>query len=190
VNEKERKIVPAYMAHIVFQTKRYEEMIEWYKIVFHAEVMYTSEKLTFMTFDDEHHRFAFLNLPSNCPDKNPLSPAVAHYAFSYASADDLLSTYERLKQRSIKPRWAINHWVTTSLYYSDPDGTEVELQLDNHPTPEKSKAVFSSREYLANPIGNAFDPDTLLREFRSGKPYADCLEAAEAAADPTALPVV
>ncbi|WP_205743093.1 VOC family protein [Halioglobus maricola] len=190
MSEEKKKIVPAYMAHIVFQTKRYKEMVDWYTTVFHAEPMFANEKLTFMTYDDEHHRFAFVNMPPECPDKDPMSPAVAHYAYTYGSADDLLSTYERLKGEGIVPRWAINHWITTSLYYADPDGTEVELQLDNHPTPEESKAVFSSEAYLANPIGNAFDPDTLLQQFRAGKDYAQCLREAEAAADPSALPVV
>ena len=41
---EQQKIVPAYMAHIVFQTKRYREMIEWYTKVFHAEPMLRERK--------------------------------------------------------------------------------------------------------------------------------------------------
>jgi catechol-2,3-dioxygenase len=184
------KVVPAYMAHIVFQTKNYHEMIEWYSTVFHAEALFTNEMLTFMTYDDEHHRFAFINLPEQCPDKQPMAPACAHYAYSYGSADDLLVTYERLRDVGITPAWAINHLITTSLYYTDPDGTDVELQLDNHATAEESKAVFSSKEYLENPIGRPFDPETLLKAHREGRAYTECLKQAEAAADPSALPQI
>jgi catechol-2,3-dioxygenase len=184
------KIVPAYMAHIVFQTKKYREMIDWYATVFHAEPMFTNEQLTFMTYDDEHHRFAFINLPQECPDKQPLAPACAHYAYSYWSADDLMATYERLRNLGIKPAWALNHFITTSLYYTDPDGTDVELQLDNYATPAESKAVFSSEEYLQNPIGRPFDPEVLLAAHREGRAYKDCLMQAEAEADPGALPQV
>ena len=185
-----KKIVPAYMAHIVFQTKNYRDMIDWYATVFHAEALFTNEQLTFMTYDDEHHRFAFLNLPQECPDKQPTAPACAHYAYSYSSADDLVATYERLRDLGIKPAWAINHLVTTSLYYTDPDGTDVELQLDNHASSAESKAVFSSEEYLQNPIGRPFDPDVLAAAHGAGKTYKECLKQAEAEADPAALPQV
>lgn len=182
------KVVPAYMAHIVFQTKNYREMIKWYATVFHAEPLFTNENLTFMTYDDEHHRFAFINLPKECPDKQPTAPACAHYAYSYATAGDLLTTYRRLRDIGIRPTWAINHIVTTSLYYTDPDGTDVELQLDNYATPKECKAVFSSPEYLQNPIGRPFNPDVLAEAYSDDKPYAECLIQAERAADPEALP--
>lgn len=185
-----QKIVPAYMAHVVFQTKKFDEMIAWYTKVFHAKTLYANEKLCFMTFDDEHHRFAFFNLPPEAPEKHPMSPAVAHYAMTYKSPSDLLETYARLKSEGIEPRWAINHYVTTSLYYADPDGTEIELQVDNHATPEECIAVFSSDEYLQNPIGRPFNPDTLLQGLRAGKAHSVALVEAEATADPSALPMV
>jgi len=37
-------------------------MIEWYRTVFEAEVVHQDPALVFMTYDDEHHRFAFANL--------------------------------------------------------------------------------------------------------------------------------
>ncbi len=37
-------------------------MIEWYQRVFEAEVVYQNPVFAFLTYDDEHHRFAFANL--------------------------------------------------------------------------------------------------------------------------------
>lgn len=184
------KIRPAYMAHLVIQTKRYQEMIDWYATVFQTEPIFESDKLTFCTYDDEHHRFAFLNLPGECPDKNPMAPGIAHTAYSFASMNDLVKTYERLKGQGIAPKWAINHGITTSFYYADPDGNELEFQYDNFRTPEECKAYFTSDAYLSNPIGSPFNPDVLLESFESGMAESDMLAAAQDAADPNALPIV
>ena len=42
-----------------------------------------------------------------------------------------MSSYARLKGLGIEPDACVNHGVTTSLYYADPDGNQVELQVDN-----------------------------------------------------------
>jgi len=55
-------VKPVKFAHVVYQTRRFNEMIEWYRTVFEAEVVHQDPALAFMTYDDEHHRFAFANL--------------------------------------------------------------------------------------------------------------------------------
>ena len=53
---------PSKFAHVVYQTHRFEEMIDWYTRVFEATVRHRDDKLAFLSYDDEHHRMAFLNL--------------------------------------------------------------------------------------------------------------------------------
>ena len=55
-------VKPVKFAHVVYQTRRFDEMIAWYRDVFEAEVVYENPALAFLTYDDEHHRFAFANL--------------------------------------------------------------------------------------------------------------------------------
>src|ERR1041384_4656797 len=59
---------PSKFAHVVYSTRRYEEMIDWYQRVFEAKVVYQNPALAFLTYDDEHHRFAFANLLAFSPD--------------------------------------------------------------------------------------------------------------------------
>jgi catechol-2,3-dioxygenase len=40
-------------------------------------------------------------------------------------------TYTRLKALDITPHFTVDHGMTTSFYYVDPDGNSVELQCDN-----------------------------------------------------------
>jgi catechol 2,3-dioxygenase-like lactoylglutathione lyase family enzyme len=53
---------PSKFAHIVYRTRRFEDMIAWYQKVFEAKVQYQNPALAFLTYDEEHHRFAFANL--------------------------------------------------------------------------------------------------------------------------------
>ena len=55
------------------------------------------------------------------------------------------------------------------MYYEDPDGNRIELQVDNFATPEEAYAFMSGPVFAANPIGVEFDPDFVLGKYRSGE---------------------
>src|SRR3546814_15517823 len=57
---------------------------------------------------------------------------------------------------------------TTSLYYRDLDGNQIETQVDNFDTPEKLTAFFKSEAFQENPLGVQFDPDLLVERYRAG----------------------
>ena len=58
---------PKKLAHVVYMTRRYDEMISWYQNVFEAKVQYQNPAFAFLTYDDEHHRFAFANMSALNP---------------------------------------------------------------------------------------------------------------------------
>ena len=53
---------PTKLAHVVYMARRFDEMITWYQKVFEAKVQYQNAAFAFLTYDDEHHRFAFANM--------------------------------------------------------------------------------------------------------------------------------
>lgn len=96
---------------------------------------------------------------------------VDHVGYGFASFGDLVATYERLKKDDITPFVTLNHGFTTSLYYRDPDGNEVELSVDNFPTKSECDAFVRSErmeEIGRPPFGYVFDPDELVRMYREG----------------------
>src|SRR5579872_4438507 len=151
------KIVPSKFAHAVLRTNKFKQMIEWYQTVLQAEIVYQNEMLAFMTYDDEHHRLAIAAIPG-LVDRAPHSVGLDHLAYTYSSLGDLVVTYERLKAAGIMPVVPINHGLTLSMYYRDPDGNKVELQIDNFATVEELKGFFHSNDFSKNPIGVSFDP--------------------------------
>ena len=101
---------PSKFAHVVYSTRRFEEMIDWYENVFEAKVVYQNPVFAFLTYDDEHHRFAFANLsalmPESVASETRDNAGVNHVAYTYANLGDLLVTYERLKQMGVNPTGA------------------------------------------------------------------------------------
>src|SRR5689334_906384 len=126
----QRRIVPSKFAHAVLRTNKFKEMVEWYRTVLQAEVVSQNEMLAFMTYDDEHHRLAIAAIPG-LADRPRHCTGLDHLAYTYANLGDLVATYERLKAAGITPVMPINHGPTLSLYYRDPDGNKVELQIDS-----------------------------------------------------------
>jgi catechol 2,3-dioxygenase-like lactoylglutathione lyase family enzyme len=162
-------VSPGKLAHFVLRTSRYVEVVEWYKTVLGAKPAFQNELLCFLSYDEEHHRVAILNVP-NLGEQPDGVCGVHHSAFTYASLFELMTTYERLRDLGIKPVFTINHGPTTSMYYQDPDKNQIELQVDNYSSIEEATAFFYSDAFAVNPIGVEFDPDVLLQKLRSGEP--------------------
>lgn len=162
---------PVKFAHVVYQTRRYDEMIAWYQKVFEAEIVHRNPALAFLTYDDEHHRFAFANLSLLKPEGENLGErgdiGVNHVAYTYADAGDLMKTYARLKAEGIMPYWPIHHGITLSLYYRDPDGNRLEFQVDCG-TVEEANAFMASEAFHENPVGIGYDPEVMLAQYESG----------------------
>ena len=159
---------PAKLAHIVLRTSRYDEIVRWWTTVLGAEVRHANDFLTFLTYDDEHHRLAIVKIPELGDDAR-CSAGMEHVAFTYADLDDLLVTYQRLAAHGITPIAPINHGMTLSMYYADPDGNQVELQIDTM-TPTEAEAFMAGDVFAANPIGVKFDPDDLVARRAEGEP--------------------
>jgi len=167
---RDRGVVkPRQLAHVVRRTSRFEELVRWYCTVLGAEVVHSDGTLAFLTYDEEHHRIAIADIPG-LPDQPPMAAGTDHIAFTYGDLGDLLHTFRRLKAAGIEPFWCINHGPTTSLYYKDPDGSRVELQVDNLPTAEAIEGWMRTGQFAANPIGVVFDPEELIARYEAGEP--------------------
>jgi catechol-2,3-dioxygenase len=163
---------PRKFAHVVYNTHRYDEMIDWYLAVFEAKVQHRDERLAFLTYDGEHHRFAFLNLgpaPDDLLPRRRGAVGVNHLAYTWNDLGELVELYKRLKANGILPLRPIRHGPTLSLYYSDPDGNQLEFQIDVL-EPEAANAFMRGPAFGANPIGEPFDPDELVARLEAGEP--------------------
>ena len=173
------RIRPRKFAHVVYRTRRFEQMIEWYQAVFDAGIQCQNPALAFLTYDDEHHRFAFANLEVLQPGVSETEKrgliGVDHVAYTYASLTDLFENYAQLKAKSITPYWCVHHGFTVSMYYADPDGNQMEFQVDVFATSQEASAFMRGPINAANPVGVEYDPEEWLARLRAGEPESELL---------------
>ena len=170
---------PSMFAHVVYRTRRFAEMLEWYKLVFDAEVHAQNPAMAFLSYDGEHHRFAMLDLDVVKPDDTETEKkglvGIDHVAYTYGSLADLLDTYERLKKKGVTPYWCVHHGITASLYYKDPDGNQMEFQVDCFESGDDAVSYMKGPKFEANPVGVEYDPEDWLARMRAGAPATELL---------------
>lgn len=170
-----RPVSPSLFAHFVLRTPQKDKMRDWYMTVLNARLVFENDYISFITYDEEHHRVAFVHAPElkQPADANRL---LSHMAYTFADLGQLLSTYKRLKAEGILPYRPINHGPTVSMYYKDPDGNGVELQVDAFKTKKEAADYFKTPAFKADPIGVPFDPEEMVRAFEAGVPEAELVK--------------
>jgi catechol 2,3-dioxygenase len=168
--------------HINLKTTRLQEMIEWYSTVVGMRPTFQFPGGAWLTNDEANHRLALLTSPQLSEDPNKLMhTGIHHSAFEYPTMGDLLDAYSRLKALSIEPHASLDHGMTTSLYYEDPDGNSVELQADNFETwQESSEWMRTSPQFASNPIGMPIDPAQMVNARQAGASFAELHQRAYA----------
>jgi len=169
-----RPIAPSLFAHFVLRSSNMPAMVDWYLTVLNMHVVKRNDFITFLTYDDEHHRLAIVNIPG-LHKADDRSWGLAHVAYTFRDVGELLSSYRRLKDKGIVPYRPIHHGPTLSMYYHDPDGNSVEMQVDCFKTKHEASAYFQSESFTKNPIGVNFDPDKLVADFERGVPETELL---------------
>jgi catechol 2,3-dioxygenase len=169
--------------HLNFKTTRLKEMIDWYAVVIGGKIIFQSAdggsatnnpiQIAFMSNDRAPFRIAFMAVRGLREDPEQFVHAGLHHiAFEYDSFADLMSSFSRLKQLGIEPIVCVDHGVTTSLYYSDPDQNAVELQALNFGNWDTGTEYMSESEaFRENPIGVFFDPDRVFAAYKAGATF-------------------
>ena len=157
---------PIKFAHVVLKTSRYDEMVAWWKDFLGAKARHENGFITFLSYDEEHHRMAIANIP-NLEDQNRAANGVEHFAFTYESLDALFEQFEHMKSKGQSPYWTINHGMTLSAYYRDPDGNQVETQFDSMSL-EAADEFMAGPLFAANPIGIDVDFEALNARRKAG----------------------
>ncbi len=58
------------------------------------------------------------------------------------------------------------------MYYHDPDGNDIETQVDNFESADEANAFMRSEFFEMNPIGTDFDPEELVKRLEAGEDEA------------------
>ncbi|KAJ0160244.1 Biphenyl-2,3-diol 1,2-dioxygenase 2 [Colletotrichum tanaceti] len=166
---------PSALAHLVLRTKDLPRLVEFYRVFLDAKITYSSDLITFITWDHEHHRLAIINDPDAVP-RPENAVGMDHFALEFDSLADLLQSYKARKELGIEPVRCTNHGMSTSMYYRDPDGNKIETQVDAFETKEEAVRYMTGAEFAEDPLGTTFDPDDLVKRFEAGEDKEDLMK--------------
>lgn len=83
-----------------------------------------------------------------------------------------MSSYARVRDTKVLPAFCLDHGMTISIYYKDPEGNFVEIQCDTYGDWAKSSAwMRTSPDFASNPIGTFFDPEKVYQDHAAGAPF-------------------
>jgi catechol-2,3-dioxygenase len=83
------------------------------------------------------------------------NPTLAHTAFKVASLGELRTFYHEVKERRVPIKYALNHGVSLSFYFDDPQGHTIEIYWSTN---------VRVRQFLAQPFDLDLPDEELLRE--------------------------
>lgn len=175
---------PRELHHVhIFSDENYDEMVAFYQMLFNGGVTNVHKhdgggELTFITYDDHDHRIVIIK-KMGWGGKNPKQVGLSHLAFAYSSLGELIYIYKTLKAAGHPaPHWTVNHGNSTSFYYRDPDGNEVETMLDNFSAQETQdyKRFYQFTEEFGEMSEGNFDPDKMVALYESGVPDSILLD--------------
>jgi catechol 2,3-dioxygenase-like lactoylglutathione lyase family enzyme len=165
----------AQLHHVNMFTTRLDEMTRWYERVLGMRAVHAAPFAVWMTNDRANHRVALTAVPRlELDPEQRVHARVHHVAFEYESFADLDASYVRLRGEGIVPRACLDHGMTFSYYYADPDGNYVELQCDVFGDWDASRTwMEASPDFAANPIGAFVDPDKVAAAAAEGVPFEE-----------------
>ncbi|MGW5149603.1 VOC family protein [Rhodococcus koreensis] len=143
------------VAHVVIKVRSLQKSLDFYTRVLGLKVMGTIDPgVVFLSTGRDHHELGIAELGAEAPGGTFYQVGMEHFAFKLRNDDDLIEAYETLLRENIEIAYTVNHGVTKSIYFFDPDGNELEVYADNSP---EEVASFE------NPYGGmeklAFAPD-------------------------------
>jgi catechol-2,3-dioxygenase len=171
----DRPVIRPKLHHVNLKTNRLEEMVDWYGVLLGTEVLFQYPFGAWISNDEANHRIALTAFPNLVEDpQKDTRTGLHHTAFEYAGFEELNESYLRLKEAGLVPDFCLDHGMTFSYYYRDPDGNHVELQVDNFGDWTKSSAFMrEGPEFHEDPIGTFVDPDRVAEAAASGASFRE-----------------
>ena len=123
---------PKKVGHVVLKARDLDCLEEFYTQVLGFEVVtrLTRPKGVFFSLGEQHHDLAVLEVPAEATPVHDEQVGLHHVALQVEDLDALKAFYQALKQRQAEITGTIDHGITKSVYFRDPEGNQFELYCD------------------------------------------------------------
>lgn len=119
------------LGHVVIKVRDVARSEAFYNGVLGLPIVARSDRapMTFFSLGD-HHDFAIVGLGDDAEPARGKTPGLAHVAFKIGNSLEELKEAKQLLDGAGIQCAPVDHEVTQSLYFADPDGNQVELYVD------------------------------------------------------------
>jgi catechol 2,3-dioxygenase len=129
-------IRPDRIGHVVIKVRDLERSRKFYTDVMGLTEMAELANLKMAFFASngrDHHEIAVVEVGKDAPGAQAGEIGLNHIAFRLTDEAHLHAAFEELKAKQVPIVATVDHGVTKSVYFRDPDGNQLEVYCDNPP---------------------------------------------------------
>lgn len=137
------------IGHVHIKVSNLKKAEEFYINIFGFKVSERLGNYLFLTFEKEHHDLALQEI-KNVKRPSDNMTGLYHFAIELDNLKQLANIYLKLKKYNVKCM-PINHGISKSIYFSDPDGNGIEVYVDTRQVKKKWQGVstlISEEEFI------------------------------------------
>jgi catechol 2,3-dioxygenase len=127
-------IHPDRIGHVVIKVRDIERSRKFYRDVMGLQVMMElpRPKMAFFASNGrDHHEIACMEVGKDAKAPEWHQVGLVHIAFRLKDEEELRSAFKVLKDNDVPISFTVDHGITKSVYFSDPDGNQLEVYCDN-----------------------------------------------------------
>src|SRR5713101_488268 len=149
-----RMSAPKEIGHIVLNVADVERSTRFYRDVvgFQVSRYRPDQTEAFLTCGVVHHNLALFKAPAGARPTEKGAIGLNHFAFKVESYRTLQAAHKRLVEARATIDHIVDHGMTRSVYFLDPDGIEMELVSDTYASEEEGLAYMKSTRGGAVPM--------------------------------------
>ena len=119
------------LGHIVLRVRDSQKSKDFYMKALGLKLAHedTTRGAVFLSFGQQHHDLALFE-PATGEAPGDKQPGMHHMAWQLGSFEELQAAHRELKAMGFAVESTVEHNVTRSVYFPDPDGNRVELYCD------------------------------------------------------------
>jgi catechol 2,3-dioxygenase len=129
-------IRPERIGHVVIKVRDLERSRKFFTEVLGLQVMMELPliKMAFFASNGrDHHEIACIEVGQDAERQHARQIGLLHIAFRLNDENHLRAAYKELKEREVPIDFTVDHGITKSIYFRDPDGHQFEVYCDNPP---------------------------------------------------------
>ena len=137
------------IGHIHIKVSNLKKAEKFYIKIFEFKISERAGDYLFLTFGKEHHDLALQEI-KNAKRPSDNMTGLYHFAIELDNLKQLANIYLKLKKYNVGCM-AIDHGISKTIYFSDPDGNGIEVYVDIRKSKKKWQGVstlISEEEFI------------------------------------------